>query len=127
MPADRGEGGVIELGPVVPQLRMDLWPHWLHEALDATGSGKTLPGLLIGEWVRRKGEGPVIYATPTKQLARQVLATAQREGVDGVLLVDGYRSWDTADESAVEGAEATASLRTVPSSTAVPSCPSRGS
>lgn len=71
-----------------------------------TGSGKTLPGLLIGEWVRRKGEGPVIYATPTKQLARQVLATAQREGVPGVLLVGGYRSWDTSDESAVEGAEA---------------------
>lgn len=37
-----------------------------------TGSGKTLPGLLIGEWVRRKGEGLVIYATPTKQLARKV-------------------------------------------------------
>ncbi|NED96758.1 hypothetical protein G1H11_15725 [Phytoactinopolyspora alkaliphila] len=32
----------------------------------------TLPGLLIGEWVRRKAAGPVIYATPTKQLARQV-------------------------------------------------------
>lgn len=71
-----------------------------------TGSGKTLPGLLIGEWVRRKGEGPVIYATPTKQLAKQVLATAQREGVPGVLMIGGWRSWDTADESAVEGAEA---------------------
>ena len=71
-----------------------------------TGSGKTLPGLLIGEWVRRKGEGPVIYATPTKQLARQVLATAQREGVPGVLLVGSHKTWSAADESAVEGAEA---------------------
>lgn len=71
-----------------------------------TGSGKTLPGLLIGEWVRRKGEGPVIYATPTKQLARQVVATAQREGVPGALLIDSHKTWDILDESAVEGAEA---------------------
>lgn len=28
-----------------------------------TGTGKILPGLLIGEWVRRKAGGPVIYAT----------------------------------------------------------------
>ena len=46
-----------------------------------TGTGKTLLGLAIGEWVRRKTEGPVTYATPTKQLARQVAATVQREGV----------------------------------------------
>jgi hypothetical protein len=46
-----------------------------------TGTGKTLLGLLIGEWVRREAEGPVTYATPTKQFARQVAATAQGEGV----------------------------------------------
>lgn len=71
-----------------------------------TGSGKNLPGLLIGEWVRRKDEGPAIYATPTKQLARQVLATSQREGVPGVLLIGSHKTWDPADESAVEGGEA---------------------
>lgn len=71
-----------------------------------TGSGKTLPGLLIAEWVRRKNEGPVIYVTPTKQLARQVLVTARREGAPGVLLIGSHRNWSTADESAVEGGEA---------------------
>ena len=71
-----------------------------------TGTGKTLPGLLIGEWVRRKIEGPVLYATPTKQLARQVTATAQREGVPGVLLVGSARNWNAVDEAAVEGGEA---------------------
>jgi hypothetical protein len=71
-----------------------------------TGSGKTIPGLLIGEWIRRKEEGPVIYATPTKQLARQVLATAQREGVPSHLLIGSARSWDIAEQSAVEGGEA---------------------
>jgi hypothetical protein len=71
-----------------------------------TGSGKTIPGLLIAEWVRRKSEGPVIYATPTKLLARQVLATARREGVPSHLLIGGRKNWDVAEESAVEGAEA---------------------
>lgn len=40
-----------------------------------TGTGKTLPGLVIAEWVRREAAGPVAYACPTNQLARQVLAT----------------------------------------------------
>jgi hypothetical protein len=73
-----------------------------------TGSGKTLPGLLIAEWVRRKSEGPVVYATPTKQLARQVLATARREGVPGELLIGSHRNWETAELSAVESADAIA-------------------
>jgi len=71
-----------------------------------TGTGKTLPGLLIGEWVRREAEGPVIYATPTKQLARQVAATAAREGVPAALLIGSAKYWDPADEASVEGAEA---------------------
>lgn len=71
-----------------------------------TGTGKTLPGLLIGEWVRRKAEGPVIYATPTKQLARQVAATAEREGVPVALLIGSAKYWVPADEASVEGAEA---------------------
>jgi hypothetical protein len=71
-----------------------------------TGSGKTIPGLLIAEWVRRKGQGPVIYATPTKQLARQVQVTAGREGVPSHLLIGSARTWTVAEESAVEGGEA---------------------
>ncbi len=71
-----------------------------------TGTGKTLPGLLIAEWVRRKAEGPVIYATPTKQLASQVAATAKREGVPGVLLTGSARYWHAIDGASVEGGEA---------------------
>ncbi len=73
-----------------------------------TGTGKTLPGLLIAEWVRRKAEGPVLYATPTKQLGHQVLATAKDEGVPARLLVGSHHSWSATDESDVEGAEAIA-------------------
>lgn len=71
-----------------------------------TGTGKTLPGLLIAEWVRRKAAGPVIYATPTKQLARQVAATAEREGVPVAILTGSARNWDPATEASVEGGEA---------------------
>lgn len=71
-----------------------------------TGTGKTLPGLLVGEWVRRKAEGPVIYATPTKQLARQVAATAEREGIPAALLIGSAKYWNPTDEASVEGGEA---------------------
>lgn len=71
-----------------------------------TGTGKTLPGLLIGEWVRRKAEGPIFYATPTRQLARQVAATAQREGVPSAVLTGSSKNWDPAETASVEGGEA---------------------
>lgn len=71
-----------------------------------TGTGKTVPGLLIAEWVRRKGEGPVLYATPTKQLAKQVVAAAKREGVPVALLIGSHTKWDLAAATAVEAGEA---------------------
>lgn len=46
-----------------------------------TETGKTLPGLVIAEWVRRVCSARVAYARPTVQLARQVAVTADREGV----------------------------------------------
>ena len=41
-----------------------------------TGSGKTLVGLLIGEWRRRKFGQRVVYLCPTNQLVNQVDAQA---------------------------------------------------
>lgn len=73
-----------------------------------TGTGKTLPGLVVAEWVRREGAGPVAYACPTNQLARQVLATAEREGVPAVLLVGYAGDWPTADEAAYDSGRAIA-------------------
>lgn len=42
----------------------------------ATGSGKTLVGLLIGEWRRRKFQERVVYLCPTNQLVHQVVTQA---------------------------------------------------
>ncbi|MEI2713597.1 MAG: DEAD/DEAH box helicase [Nocardioides sp.] len=73
-----------------------------------TGTGKTMPGLLIAEWVRRKADGPILYAAPTRQLADQVLTTAKTEGVPARLLVGSHHSWSPTDEADVEGGEAIA-------------------
>jgi replicative superfamily II helicase len=44
-----------------------------------TGSGKTLVGLLIGEWLRRKNQERVVFLCPTRQLVNQVVqATVSR-------------------------------------------------
>jgi len=42
-----------------------------------TGSGKTLVGLLIGEWRRIQNNERVVYLCPTKQLVHQVAAQAR--------------------------------------------------
>lgn len=50
-----------------------------------TGSGKTLVGLLIAEWRRRKFKERVVYLCPTRQLVNQTVDQAQnRYGIDAV-------------------------------------------
>lgn len=44
-----------------------------------TGSGKTLVGLLIGEWRRRKFGERVVYLCPTNQLVHQVVTMATQQ------------------------------------------------
>ncbi|MGD1703549.1 DEAD/DEAH box helicase [Dapis sp. BLCC M229] len=44
-----------------------------------TGSGKTLVGLLIGEWRRRKFREKVVYLCPTRQLVNQVVEQSINE------------------------------------------------
>lgn len=59
-----------------------------------TGSGKTLVGLLIADWRRRHHRHRVLYACPTKQLARQVATAAARENIPATLLIGSSRTWD---------------------------------
>lgn len=73
-----------------------------------TGTGKTLPGLIICEWVRQGGQGRVAYACPTSQLARQVARTAEREGVPAVVLVGRHHDWLPTDEARYDGRESIA-------------------
>src|SRR5690348_12186041 len=43
-----------------------------------TGSGKTLVGLLIAEWYRRRSKSRAAFVTLTNQLAAQVIEEAER-------------------------------------------------
>ena len=73
-----------------------------------TGTGKTIVGLLIADWRRRKHRQPVAYACPTHQLAHQVARAARREGIPSVTLVGSHTTWPQADLSSYDSAEAIA-------------------
>jgi hypothetical protein len=66
----------------------------------ATGSGKTLVGLLIGEWRRRKMGERVIYLCPTNQLVHQVVNQANEQYG---LKVDGFVGRKTEYDPAAKG------------------------
>jgi hypothetical protein len=61
-----------------------------------TGSGKTLVGLLIADWRRQTLGQRVVYACPTKQLARQVLQKANDQGIPALLLIGSHWDWNQA-------------------------------
>lgn len=65
-----------------------------------TGSGKTLVGLLIGEWRRRSLGQRVVYACPTRQLALQVVAAGQRQGIEAYALIDSHNDWEPREVTA---------------------------
>ena len=73
-----------------------------------TGTGKTLPGLLIADWVRRVRSARVAYVCPTAQLAWQVADMARPEGVPTVVLVRSHHGWSFDDRARYEAAEAVA-------------------
>ena len=65
-----------------------------------TGSGKTLVGLLIAEWRRRKFKERVVYLCPTRQLVHQVVEQAETEyGIDAVAFTRSKRDYSPADRS----------------------------
>jgi len=70
-----------------------------------TGTGKTIPGLVIADWVRRVRRRRTVYACPTQQLARQVASIAAREGVPVSLLVGTHLRWPTDAENRYVAAE----------------------
>ena len=73
-----------------------------------TGSGKTLPALLVAEWRRTALNQRVAYACPTVQLSNQVHEAAKREGISSVALHGSHWDWDTADVGKYERSDAIA-------------------
>jgi len=74
-----------------------------------TGSGKTLVGLLIGEWRRRKNHERVVYLCPTRQLVHQVASQASSKyGLDVHAFVGSRADYDTAAKADWQSSEALA-------------------
>ncbi|MBG6059775.1 hypothetical protein RCH16_003177 [Cryobacterium sp. MP_M5] len=73
-----------------------------------TGTGKTLTGLLIADWRRRQGLGRAIFACPTVQLVKQVVAAAAKEGIAVVDLSGPFTEWDSTAKADYERGRATA-------------------
>lgn len=66
-----------------------------------TGSGKTLVGLLIADWRRRKSGDRAVYLCPTKQLVRQTVHQASEQyGIDVVDLSGKKSSFSPEDKTA---------------------------
>lgn len=71
-----------------------------------TGTGKTLVGLLVADWRRRRYAKPVLFACPTQQLARQVMDAARTQSIPASLMIDSHHTWDMPSVSRYEGADA---------------------
>lgn len=71
-----------------------------------TGTGKTLVGLLIGEFRRRAGGERVMYLCPTRQLCGQVYDQATKYGLHAVRLDGGAKKRDPLHELRYEQADA---------------------
>lgn len=65
-----------------------------------TGSGKTLVGLLIAEWRRRRFKERIVYLCPTRQLVNQTIDQAQnRYGIDAVGFTGAKKNYSPASKS----------------------------
>lgn len=65
-----------------------------------TGSGKTLVGLLIAEWRRRKFQERCAFLCPTRQLVHQVVAQAhEKYGIEATGFVGSQRNYSELDKS----------------------------
>lgn len=73
-----------------------------------TGSGKTLVGLLIAEYRRRKDGEAVAFLCPTRQLCKQVYEQATGYGIPTVNLSGSHREWSPKDRYRFQQGQAVA-------------------
>ena len=65
-----------------------------------TGSGKTLVGLLIAEWRRRKYQERIVYLCPTRQLVNQVFEQAKEKyGLTVLRFTGSAQDYDPAEKA----------------------------
>lgn len=71
-----------------------------------TGSGKTLVGLLIGEWRRRRNQERVVYLCPTRQLVNQVIEQAEEKyGLTALAFTGRIKEYEPSAKAAYRNAD----------------------
>lgn len=71
-----------------------------------TGSGKTLVGLLIAEWRRRKFRERIVFLCPTKQLVHQVTSEAnEKYGLSVASFVGSNKEYSPSDKADYQQAQ----------------------
>lgn len=74
-----------------------------------TGSGKTLVGLLIAEWRRRKYQERIVYLCPTRQLVNQVFEQAEEKyGLTVLRFTGSAQDYSPADKAKYHNAASVA-------------------
>ncbi|MFD3430708.1 DEAD/DEAH box helicase [Nocardia fluminea] len=73
-----------------------------------TGSGKTMVGGLVAEYLRQKDNKPVAYLCPNNLLAHQTASKLRDYGIPVVELVGDVPSWNPADRTKFNRADAVA-------------------
>ncbi|MEA5462861.1 DEAD/DEAH box helicase [Leptothoe sp. PORK10 BA2] len=100
--------------PAMLSYQADVTRKYCDEALDSadvalqlpTGSGKTLVGLMIGEWRRRKFEERILYVCPTNQLVHQVVnEAANKYGLQVTAFTGSKSQYSASDKRAYKSAE----------------------
>ena len=72
-----------------------------------TGSGKTLIGLLIGEYRRKKNKEKIVFLCPTKQLVNQAVSQATNKyGINALAFCGKQRDYLPCDKTSFNMAEA---------------------
>lgn len=101
---------------VLPHQR-DILNKYVAEAVDVpdvalelpTGSGKTLVGLLLAEWRRRKFQERIVYLCPTRQLVNQVVEQAlEKYGISVCGFVGSKTGYAPTDVTKYRSAECVA-------------------
>ncbi len=105
--------------PDIPHLwahQADVLRSWHSEHLETrdiafelpTGTGKTLIGLLIGEFIRQNYDERVVYLCPNRQLAHQVGSLAADYSIDARVLVGRQVEYEPEDFNAYANSSAIA-------------------
>lgn len=93
-------------GPLAHQA--DMWRSYTEKGLQVkdialqlpTGSGKTLVGLIVAEWRRRKFGEKVVYLCPTNQLVNQVVEQAENKyGLSVIGFTGSVRNYPQKDKT----------------------------